>query len=82
MLSLGTIGAVYAGEPMLKAAIEQYGFQSREIRAGLSLGEAELYIATSLKLAPAEAERWLWAYRELQQDGSVTRLRKKYLRER
>ena len=37
-----------------------------------------------LTLAPAEAEaeRWLWAYRELQQDGSVTRLRKKYLRER
>lgn len=73
------IDAIYAGEPMLRAAIEEFGFKSAMFRRGLSLKSAELYMATSLALDKHEAELWLQAYRELELDGTVARLQRKYL---
>ncbi|MCV2355550.1 transporter substrate-binding domain-containing protein [Paucibacter sp. B2R-40] len=79
LLTEGMVAAAYAGEPMLRAAIDEFGFKPQEFRSGLSLKSAELYVATSLALDPLEEERWLQAYRELQLDGTVARLQKKYL---
>ncbi|MCV2348227.1 substrate-binding periplasmic protein [Paucibacter sp. Y2R2-4] len=73
------IDAIYAGEPMLRAAIEEFGFKSATFRRGLSLKSAELYMATSIAVDKPEAELWLQAYRELELDGTVARLQKKYL---
>jgi ABC-type amino acid transport substrate-binding protein len=79
LLSEGIITAAYAGEPMLWAAIEESKYKLQDFRLGMSLKSAELYMATSLGLDPLEAERWLQAYRELEKDGIVARLQKKYL---
>ncbi len=73
------IDAIYAGEPMLRAAIAEFGYKAANFNRGLSLKTAELYMATSLSLDKAEAERWLQAYRELEAEGSVAKLQKKYL---
>jgi polar amino acid transport system substrate-binding protein len=80
MLSLGSIKAIYAGTPMLDAAIEQYGYRHEQFARQLVLGESTLYMAASLRLAEDEAQRWLKAYQQLEDDGTVTRLRKRYLR--
>jgi polar amino acid transport system substrate-binding protein len=79
LLTEGIVDAAYAGEPMLLAAIDEYKLKPQDFRVGASLKSAELYMATSLALEPAEAERWLQAYRELQKEGVVARLQKKYL---
>ncbi len=79
LLNEGIIAAAYAGEPMLRAAIDEFKFKPQDFRSGLSLKSAELYMATSLGLDPAEAELWLRAYRELQQDGTLARLQRKHL---
>ncbi|MCV2368797.1 substrate-binding periplasmic protein [Roseateles oligotrophus] len=79
LLAEGIVAAAYAGEPMLRAAIDEFNFKPQDFRSGLSLKSAELYMATSLTLDPAEEERWLQAYRALQLDGTVARLQKKYL---
>lgn len=82
LLNEGVVNAIYATESTTKAAIEEFGFQQRDFRTGLSLGDSELFMVASPRIDPAEAERWLKAYRELQQDGTVARLQKKYLVER
>lgn len=79
LLNEGIIAAAYAGEPMLRAAIDEFNFKPQDFRSGLSLKSAELYMATSAALDAAEEELWLQAYRELQLDGTVARLQKKYL---
>ena len=79
LLTEGFIGAAYAGEPMLRAAIDEFNFKPQDFRSGRSLKSAELYMATSLALDAAEEELWRQAYRELQLEGAVARLQKKYL---
>lgn len=78
LLDVGSIDAAYAGRPMMTAAIAQSGYPGKHFVTGVSLGDADLYIGTSLKLDAHEAERWLQAYRALLADGTVTRLRRKY----
>ena len=72
------LDAVYAGGPMLDAALAEYGYPAEQFTPQQSLGEARLYIAASPGLAPAEAQRWLQAYEKLVEDGSVERLRRRY----
>lgn len=79
LLQEGIIAAAYAGAPMLRAAIDEFNFKPQDFRSGLSLKSAELYMAASLAVDPAEEERWRQAYRELQLDGTVARLQRKYL---
>lgn len=78
LLELGAIDAAYAGQPMFLAAIRQSSFPENSFVAGASLGSADLYIGASLKLEDEEAERWVNAYKALQQDSSVAKLRRKY----
>lgn len=78
MVSRGVAVAAYAGAPMLQAAMQEFGFKASNYRMVATLGDADLYMGTSLRLAPAEAQQWLDAYRALEQDGSVARLQKKY----
>lgn len=80
LLSERGIAAIYAGGPMLDAAIDQYGYDRARFDAAVSLGEATLYLAASLRLQEAEAELWLKAYAALEEDGTVARLRRRYLR--
>lgn len=80
LLDLGTIQVIYAGAPMLEAAIDEYGYQRAQFTTHGSLGEATLYMGASLRLAEDEAQRWLRAYQQLDADGTVTRLRKRYFR--
>jgi polar amino acid transport system substrate-binding protein len=80
MLSQRVIHAIYAGGPMLDAAIEQYGYERAQFASHLSLGESTLYIAASLRLPDPEAALWLKAYAALEEDGTVARLRRRYLR--
>jgi polar amino acid transport system substrate-binding protein len=80
MLSQGTIHAIYAGAPMLDAAIDQYGYERSQFATPATLGDATLYIAASPRVADKEAELWLKAYAALEEDGTVARLRRKYLR--
>jgi len=82
MLNEGMVHAIYAGAPMMRAAIMQHGFSTEDYRIGATLDEAELYMGASLAVPAAEVERWRAAYRELQQDGTVARLQKKYLGDR
>ncbi|MDM4765073.1 transporter substrate-binding domain-containing protein [Pelomonas sp. SE-A7] len=77
-VQLGMATAAYAGAPMLQAAIEEFGFRAADFRVAASLGEAELYMATSLRLPSDEARLWQASYRELVQDGTVARLQRKY----
>lgn len=79
LLNDGIIGAVYAGTPMLQAAMIEYGGRLSDYRAIATLGDAELYMAASLKLDQAEGERWIAAYRELERDGTVARLQRRFL---
>lgn len=80
MLNEDMLDAVYAGTPMLQASMDQHGYARSAYRLGTHLGEAEVYMATSLKLDPAEAEQWLRAYKQLQDDGTVARLQRQYFR--
>lgn len=79
MLSERTIHAIYAGGPMLDSAIEQYGYDRAQFSSHLTLGEAPLYLATSPRLPDQEAQQWLKAYAALEEDGTVARLRRRYL---
>lgn len=79
MLSQRSIDAVYAGGPMLDAAIDQYGYDRAQFTGHVTLGEATLYLAASLRVADKEAELWLKAYAALEDDGTVARLRRRYL---
>lgn len=81
-LAEGMVDAVYAGTPMMAVAIEEYGHGPQDFSPGLGLGDATLYMATGLKADAQECARWLSAYKELQQEGVVARLRKKYIHER
>jgi len=80
MLNEGILDAIYAGTPMLQASMDEYGYQRSAFVLGTHLGEAELYMGTSLKLDAAEAEQWLRAYRQLQDDGTIARLQREYLK--
>lgn len=80
MLRGGMLTAIYAGAPMLNAAIELNGYTRSEFLTLASLGEADLYMGVSLRMAEAEVERWLWAYQQLVADGSVARLHQRYLK--
>ncbi|MFG6487676.1 substrate-binding periplasmic protein [Roseateles sp. BYS78W] len=78
MLVGGTLDAVYAGASMIEAAMDEYGYARQRFTTHLALGEAKLYMAASLALAPEEARRWQKAYQQLEEDGSVERLRRRY----
>jgi ABC-type amino acid transport substrate-binding protein len=78
MLTAGTLDAVYAGAPMIDAAIGEYGYTRQQFTTHQALGDARLYIAASPGLAPEEAQLWQKAYRQLEDDGSVERLRRRY----
>ncbi|MES2071097.1 MAG: transporter substrate-binding domain-containing protein [Pseudomonadota bacterium] len=82
MVLLGAIDAIYAGDPMLSAAIELSGLDPKDFRSGISLGSADLYLGASPDLDAAEEARWLRAYETIQKDGTVTRLQKKYFNRR
>ena len=77
-LATGLVDAIYGADSMVNGAMAEFAHRPDEFRTGLSLEDGDLYIATSLKLDDAEFERWQRAYRELQQDGTVSRLLKKY----
>ena len=78
LLDIGAIDAAYAGYPMMTSAIRQSSFAENTFGAGTSLSSADLYIGTSLRVDADEADRWLKAYKTLQSDGTVARLRRKY----
>jgi hypothetical protein len=78
MLVGGTLDVVYAGAPMLDAALSEYGYTHAQFTVHQSLGEAKLYMAASLGLPPEEAQLWQRAYQQLEEDGSVERLRRRY----
>lgn len=78
MLALGGIDAIYAGYPMLTAAIEEYGFRFEDVCTGPSLGSAELYLAASIGLDEEEEQTWKHAYEALLKNGTVSRLQNKY----
>jgi len=80
MLRSDMLAAIYAGAPMLQAAIEQYGYPRSDFKTHASLGEADLYMGTSLRLSDGEAERWLQAYQQLVADGTVARLQQRYFK--
>jgi ABC-type amino acid transport substrate-binding protein len=78
MLDNGSLQAVYAGAPMLDAAIDTYGYARQHFSVQQSLGEARLFMAASRQLAPEEAARWQKAYQQLEDDGSAEKLRRRY----
>lgn len=78
LVAMGVATAAYAGTPMIQSAMQEFGFRPADYRLVTTLGNADLYMGTSLRLDPAEAQHWLDAYRTLEQDGSVARLQKKY----
>lgn len=78
MLVGGNLDVIYAGAPMLDAAMGEYGYAHQQFTVHQSLGEAKLYVAASLGLAPEEARLWQKAYQQLEEDGSVERLRRRY----
>lgn len=73
------LGGVYAGTPMLEAAMDEYGQPRTLFVLQATLGEATLYMAASLGLDAAEAQRWVAAYRQLDEDGTVARIRRRYI---
>lgn len=79
MLRSELLDAVYAGEPMLLAAMDLNGHARSEFRLHLTLGEADLYMGCSLRVSEAEAQRWQQAYRQLQAEGIVAGLRQRYM---
>lgn len=80
LLREGVLDAVYAAAPMLEAAMDEYGHARLLFALQTTLGEATLYMAASLGLEAAEAQRWVVAYRQLEEEGTVTRLRRRYIR--
>lgn len=80
MLREQAVEAVYAGTPMLEAAMDEYGQPRTHFVLQATIGEAMLYMAASLRLDPAEARLWVDAYRHLEDDGTVARLRRRYFR--
>jgi polar amino acid transport system substrate-binding protein len=78
MLIGGNLDVVYAGAPMLGAAMDAYGYPRDRFTTHQTLGEAELYMAASPGLAAEEARLWQRAYQQLEKDGSVERLRRRY----
>lgn len=78
MLVGGSLDAVYAGAPMIDAAMSEYGYARQQFTTHQALGEARLYIAASRELAPEEALLWQKAYQQLEDNGSVARLRRRY----
>jgi len=80
LLHIDAISAIYAGAPMLNAAIDEYGYERQRFQTHTTLGEATLYMGASLALSEAEAQRWVQAYQQLQADGSVAKLQQQYLR--
>ena len=80
LLRNGALQAIYAGTPMLEAAMDTYGHARQLFELQTTLGEATLWMAASLDLDAAEAQRWIGAYRQLEDDGTVARLRRRYIR--
>lgn len=80
MLRDRTLDAVYAGTPMLEAAMDEYGHPRTHYVIQTTIGEATLYMAAALGVDADEAQRWVAAYRQLEEDGTVARLRRRYLR--
>lgn len=78
MLIGGNLDVIYAGAPMLGAAMDAYGYARSRFTTHQTLGEAELYMAASAGLPAEEARRWQRAYQQLEKDGSVERLRRRY----
>lgn len=78
MLDLGLIQVIFAGAPMLDAALVEYGYSRERFTTHVSLKESTLYMGTSLRVSDAEAQLWRQAYQQLVDDGTVARLRKKY----
>ncbi|HEY9105991.1 MAG TPA: transporter substrate-binding domain-containing protein [Roseateles sp.] len=78
MLIAGTLDVIYAGAPMLGAAMDAYGHPRSRFTTHQTLGAAELYMAASAGLSAEEAQRWQRAYQQLEKDGSVERLRRRY----
>ncbi|MFZ6745703.1 substrate-binding periplasmic protein [Undibacterium sp. JH2W] len=78
LLQLGGLDAIYSGYSIMTSAIEEYGFRLEDFTTGLSMGSAELYMATSLGLNEDEERAWRKAYEIVQKDGTVQKLRKKY----
>ncbi|WP_457425847.1 substrate-binding periplasmic protein [Roseateles sp. P5_E7] len=78
LLVAGALDVVYAGAPMIEAAMSEYGYGRQQFTTQQVLGGATLYIAASLGLAPEEAQLWQKAYQHLEDDGSVARLRRRY----
>jgi len=74
-----TLDAVYAGMPMLEAAMDEYGQPRSHFVLQTTIGEARLYMAASLGLPAAEAKLWVAAYRQLEDDGTVARIRRRYI---
>jgi polar amino acid transport system substrate-binding protein len=79
LLNDKTIAAIFAGAPMLNAAMDEYGFARKRFTSHAVLAESTLYLAASKRLDAAEAERWVKAYEALEADGTVARLKKRYL---
>jgi polar amino acid transport system substrate-binding protein len=73
------LDAVYAGTPMLEAAMDEYGQPRMLFVLQTTIGEATLYLAASLQLDAAQAQRWVGAFRQLEDDGTVARLRRRYI---
>lgn len=80
LLRSRALDAVYAATPMLEAAMDEYGHARMLFVLQTTLGEGMLYMAASLGLEAAEAQRWVSAYRQLEDDGTVARLRRRYIR--
>lgn len=80
MLRSDMLDAIYAGAPMLNAAIELNGYARSAFRTLAHLGEADLYMGCSLHVSEVETDRWLHAYQQLVADGSVARLQQRYFR--
>lgn len=72
------LDAVYAGAPMLEAAMDRHGHPRDQFALQATLGESTLYMAASRGLGADEAQRWVGAYRQLEDDGTVARLRRQY----
>ncbi len=80
LLRYRTLDVVYAGTPMLESAMDQYEQPRLLFALQATLGEATLYMAASLSLEASEAQRWVSAYRQLEKEGVVSRLRRRYIR--
>lgn len=78
MLDEGLVQAVYAGAPMLKAAMRESQRDSTQYREAGRLGEATLYMACALSIPQAESQRWIDAFNAAEADGTVARLRQRY----